>query len=174
MLISEAIILQSMVSRIRPSRILDCGSGQQSDRTIIQPHIAAAFTGYDVVWTNQNSTNGTEVVCDFTKPETLTSLPRCELVTACSLLEHVEDIDHAIKSVASLVDDWLIVTVPFCYPIHNCPIDNRWRPNPDELEKRIAATGLVLIQKLVAGPERFEDVEAAKQSMVLMKRNVGT
>lgn len=171
MLIYEAVILQSVVSRIKPSRILDCGSGEQADRTIIQPHIAAAFTGYDVVWTNKHSENGTEVVCDFTKPETLVGLPRCELVTSCSLLEHVENIDNAIKSIASLVDRWLIVTVPLSYPIHNCPIDNGWRPEPAELGERIAAMGFTVIQELATEPERFGEVENAQQSMVVMKRN---
>ena len=169
MLISEAVILQALVNKIKPSRVLDCGSGEQADRTIIQPHIGAAFIGYDVVWTNLRSENGTEVVCDFTKPETLVYLPRCPLVTCSSMLEHVEDIDGALSCIVSLVDDWFIVTAPRTYPLHNCPIDNGWRPTPDELAEKVASLGLGIMQKYVAGPERFGDVEDASMSIVLAK-----
>jgi hypothetical protein len=170
MLILEAALLQSIIDRIAPVSILDCGSGTKADRTIVQPHISAAFAGHNVTWTNLHSENGDEIVCDFTKPETLKNLPRCELVTACSMLEHVEDIDGAMKSIAGLADDWLIVTAPFSYPLHKCPIDNGWRPNPDQLAEKVEAYGFTVIQKYVAGPEQFGGVADATESIVLARR----
>jgi hypothetical protein len=172
MLITEAILLQSLVDTIKPRRILDCGSGTRADRTIVQPHIAAVYAGYDVVWTNTHSPNGTELVCDFTKPETLVDLPRCPLVTCSAMLEHVEDIDGALSCIVSLVDDWFIVTAPRTYPLHNCPIDNGWRPTPDELAEKVASLGLEIMQKYVTGPERFGDVEDASMSIVLARNTV--
>ena len=171
MLIYEAALIQTLIDRINPRRILDCGSGTKADRTIIQPHISAAFAGYDVVWTNLHSNNGSEVICDFTKPETLIDLPHCDLVTCCAMLEHVEDIDAALKNIVSLAKDWLIVAVPYHYPIHKCPIDNGWRPSPDELAEKVEKLGVTVLEKYVAGPENFGGVENASESMVLARRN---
>jgi len=170
MLILEASLLQALLDRIKPESILDCGSGTKADRTIVQPHISAVFAGHNVTWTNLHSENGDEVECDFTDPETLADLPRCELVTACSMLEHVEDIDGALRAIAGLADDWLIVTVPFSYPLHECPIDNGWRPSPDELAEKVEACGLTVIQRYVAGPEQFGGVPDASQSIVVSRR----
>ena len=170
MLISEAGLLQTIIDRIKPASVLDCGSGNKVDRTIVQPHIGAVFAGHNVTWTNLKSENGDEIECDFTKPATLADLPRCELVTSCSMLEHVEDIDGAIQCIAALACDWLIVSVPFTYPLHDCPIDNGWRPDPEELAEKVEACGFTCVEKYVAGPERFGAVEDARVSLVVARR----
>lgn len=169
MLVHEAALVQMMIDKVAPKRILDCGSGSRADRTIIQPHIAAAFDGYDVVWTDLRGSPGT-IECDFTKPETLADLPRCELVTCCSLLEHVADIPAALKAVCSLADDWLLLSVPWKYPRHDCPLDNSWRPSPNDLAAEIAVYGFETIEKYASGPEQFGSVQDASASVVLARR----
>lgn len=169
MLIHEAAVIQGLIDKVVPSKILDCGSGTRADRTIIQPHIAAVFAGYDVVWTDFRSSLGV-LECDFTKPETLALLPRCDLVTCCSLLEHVTNIEGALLAVVSLVDKWLILSVPLNYPIHNCPIDNGWRPTPQRLKEELEVLGMDVVESVISGPENFGGVESATASIVLAKK----
>lgn len=169
MLVHEAAIIQSLIDRVAPNRILDCGSGTRADRTIVQPHIAAAFDGYDVVWTDLKASPGV-LECDFTKPATLAELPRCDLVTCCSLLEHVEDVPGAMRAVCSLADNWLLISVPWKYPKHDCPIDNNWRPTPDDLAAEVKVHGFEVVEKCASGPEQFGNVQNAMASIVLARR----
>jgi hypothetical protein len=158
-----------LIDKVSPKRILDCGSGTRADRTIIQPHIAAAFAGYDVVLTDLQEAPGV-IACDFTKPETLANLPNCDLVTCCSLLEHVENIPEALKAVCYLASDWLLISVPFKYPKHECPIDNGWRPSPTDLANELAVYGFEAVEQYASGPEQFGNVPDASASVVLARR----
>jgi hypothetical protein len=169
MLVHEAALIQTLIDKVGPKRILDCGSGTRADRTIIQPHIAAAFDGYDTVLTDLRAAPGV-LACDFTKPETLADLPRCDLVTCCSLLEHVENIAEAVQAVCSLADDWLLVSVPWKYPKHDCPIDNGWRPSHADLAAEIAVHGFEIVDQFASGPEQFGNVQDASASVVLARR----
>jgi hypothetical protein len=168
MLISEALLITEILDRHQAGRILDCGSGMWADRHLVQPWISAAYAGYDVTWTNLYPEKGC-TVCDFTRPETLRALPRCDTVTCCSLLEHVTDIDAAIDSVVSLVERILIVSVPWNFPLHDCPIDNGWRPSPGELAERVSRRGLTVVGTHVAGPEDAGPVKDATVSLVVAR-----
>jgi hypothetical protein len=171
MLIHEAALIQTLIDQINPKSILDCGSGSRADRTIVQPHIGAIFAdrGIDVVWTDMREIPGV-IQCDYTKPDTLRDMPRCELVTCCSLLEHVEDISTALQAVGSLADDWLIVSVPWKFPKHDCPIDNGWRPSPNDLGGELKALGFRVVEQYASGPEKFDVVPDASASVVLARR----
>jgi hypothetical protein len=168
-LVNEAILLADLLDKYDPSRILDCGSGRRVDRTIIQPWIAAAFDGYDVVWTDIRPGRGV-LCCDFTKPETLERLPRAPMVTCMSLLEHVEDLPESIKALASLVERWLIVAVPCKFPRHDCPIDNGWRPSPEELGQVFTKHGLRILETFQTQPENFSGIPGVSASIAVLER----
>ncbi len=169
MLLHEAIILSGILDRLRPKSILDCGSGCRADRTIVQPHIAAVFSGFDVTWTDIQP--GPDIIqCDLTQIEAVRNLPRCEMVTACSLLEHVTDIDVVLGAMASRSKRWMIVTAPYSYPPHDCPVDNGWRPSPEELAQRVVRQGFTVIQSCASGPETFQGVPDASTSIVVAER----
>jgi hypothetical protein len=170
MLLFEAYNLATTLDSLMPATILDIGSGSRADREIIQPHIGAAFRGHNVQWTDMSQSPGT-LYADLTDKQTLEGLPRCEMVTALSVLEHVTDIEAAIANLVSLVDRWLIVAVPYVYPEHHCPIDNFWRPSPDELSKRVNDFGLSIIQASATPPETFGGVVGAQATMVLAARH---
>lgn len=169
MLVHEAALLATLLDRIAPGSVLDIGSGTRADREIIQPHIAAAFRGHVVTWVDMNPSRGV-LAGDLTDAETLRDLPSCEMVTACSVLEHVTDLEKAIENLVSLVWDWLIVSVPCCYPIHECPIDNGWRPTAEQLAKRFEAAGLEVVGAYTTGPEVFGCVPDASASLVVAKK----
>lgn len=166
MLLSEAALLCQVLDSLAPESILDIGSGNRAGREIVQPHIGAAFRGHNVVWTDMEGSPGT-LKCDITDKGTLASLPRCEMVTCLSVLEHVTDIDAALENVRVLVERWLIVAVPHTYPKHDCPIDNMWRPTPEQLTERVEGLGLRVMESWLTGPERFGDVYPASASVVL-------
>jgi len=171
MLINEAILLCTLLDRIAPKSILDIGSSSRAGREIIQPHIGAAFRGFNVTWTDADGFGDT-IACDITKLETVRDLPWCDLVTALSVLEHVTDIPSAIRNLRGLVKDWLIVSVPYKYPKHDCPIDNMWRPDAEELASRIAYDGLEIVGSYITGPEQFGEVSGACASLVVARRSV--
>jgi hypothetical protein len=168
MLKLEAAILASVLDEYEPSSILDIGSGTRIDREIIQPHISAAFNGHKVIWTDKQVTPGA-IKVDITDPKSLVGLPMCEMVTAFSVLEHVEDIDSAINGLRMLTIRWLVVSVPCSYPEHKCPIDNLWRPGPQELGDRLAQSGLRIEELYQSPPEVFEGVENASASIAIMR-----
>lgn len=170
MLVNEAILLADLLDKYDPVRILDCGSGRRVDRTIVQPWISAAFEGYDVVWTDIRPGKGV-LCCDFTKPETLEQLPRCEMVTCLSLLEHVEDLPAAVAALASLVERWLIVSVPRVFPRHECPIDNGWRPSPEELGQTFARHGLTVLETFQTQPENFSGIPGVSASLAVLEKD---
>jgi hypothetical protein len=172
MLVNEAILLSTIIDRIAPGEILDIGSGSRADREIIQPHIAAAFRGYYVIWTDQNGFAG-GMQADITQTETLDKLPDCPLVTACSVLEHVVDIPAAIRNLRDLAGRWLIVSVPYRYPKHECPIDNMWRPDPEELSNKVAGDEFEIVGAYLTQPEQFGDVAHASATLVVLKRLEG-
>lgn len=171
MLVNEAVLLATLLDRIAPESILDIGSSSRAGREIIQPHIGAAFRGFSVIWTDADG-YGDTLKCDITDIVTVKDLPRCRLVTALSVLEHVTDIQNAIRNLRGLVEDWLIVSVPYKYPEHHCPIDNMWRPDADELAQRIACDGLDIVAAYVTEPEQFGVVSGAQASLVVARRSV--
>jgi hypothetical protein len=72
-----------------------------------------------------------------------------------------------LENVRALVERWLIVAVPHTYPKHDCPIDNMWRPTPEQLTERVEGLGLRVMESWLTGPERFGDVYPASASVVL-------
>jgi hypothetical protein len=170
MLINEAILLCTLLDRIAPKSILDIGSSSRAGREIVQPQIGAAFRGFNVTWTDTDG-SGDTIACDITQLDTLRDLPRCELVTALSVLEHVTDIPVAIRNLRGLVKDWLIVSVPYQYPEHKCPIDNLWRPDAGELASRISYDGLRVVAQYNTEPEQFGAVSGACASLVVARRS---
>jgi hypothetical protein len=168
MLIYEAAVLSQILDKIKPMDILDIGSGSRADRDIFQPHIGAAFRGHSVYWTDFQASPGV-AQCDITDKTTLRDLPRCEIVTALSVLEHVTDIDVAIANIAFLVKHWLIVSVPHVYPEHNCPIDNLWRPSPAELGDKLDAIGMHVEEAYLTPPETFNGFPEVRASLILAR-----
>lgn len=54
-----------------------------------------------------------------------------------NVLEHVVDIALIAHRIGLIVpaNGYLLVSVPYHYPVHNDPIDNRFRPTPEELAR---------------------------------------
>lgn len=169
MLVHEAILVANILDSLAPKHILDIGSGPRYGRDIVQPHIGAAFRGHSVTWTDLADTPGT-IQCDITDAESLAGLPRCEMVTCLSVLEHVTDRDMALRNLLSLVNKWLVVSVPYVYPPHDVPIDNGWRPSADDLSDAVERNGLEVVRKYETLPEQFGGIDGCQASLVFARR----
>lgn len=168
MLIREACIIAETLDRIRPTMILDIGSGSRSMREIVQPHIGAAYRGHNVLWSDAGDHAGV-LKLDITKA---LDIPFCfDMVTALSVLEHVEDIDSSIENLRAITSNWLIVSVPLEYPIHHCPIDNGWRPSAKELSARIEGDGIGVVASYETESEQFGAVSGASATIVVARRS---
>jgi glycosyltransferase involved in cell wall biosynthesis len=66
-------------------------------------------------------------------------------VFALNVLEHLTDRVSICSRIEQLVPNggYLLVSVPFKYPIHNDPIDNLFRPTPDEVMQLFPSCTLV-------------------------------
>jgi hypothetical protein len=85
-------------------------------------------------------------------------------------LEHVSDIDAAIAALKSLTERWLVVSVPCSYPRHDCPIDNLWRPNPQQLADRLLAHGFTILEVYQTSPETFCGVPDASAVLAVAEK----
>jgi len=170
MLLNEACLISDMIDEIQPASILDCGSGSRVDRNIIQPHIAATFAGHNVIWSDVRPIPN-QIQCDYADGEALAEkVPTVDLVTALSLLEHVEDVEKTIDNLVRITSKHLMLSVPKHYPWHGCPIDNAFRPSAEELAAKLTARGMTVIRAVESPPEQFGNVSAACASIVLAKK----
>ena len=126
-------------------RVLNLGSSTLEFREKIQPHIYSDIIlpieqkGAKITHVDMKAAKGVDIVADlmdvnfgqkFTK--------KYHLVLCTNMLEHVSDIDLAIKNISSIVVEggFVLLTVPKRYPLHFDPIDNGFRPSPSELAAR--------------------------------------
>ena len=84
----------------------------------------------------------------------------------------MNDIGQTMKNIVACVGigKRLIVSVPFQYPRHDCPIDNLWRPSGSELADFVALQGLDVMFSCDTAPETFGKVERASAAVVLAGR----
>jgi SAM-dependent methyltransferase len=119
--------------------VLDIGSSTLEFRTITQPFIQQEIfdllerNRINVIHLDQKKAKGVDLVCDIDKLNNLEE--KYDLVLCFNLLEHVKNPKETIKNIERLVEKkgTLIITVPYCYPYHPDPIDNLFRPRPQEL-----------------------------------------
>jgi hypothetical protein len=133
--------------------LLNIGSSTHRFRTVRQPWIdrhlfaPARAAGHRVTHVDIKQAEGVDVVADLEDPAAAATLARegCRGVLCTNMLEHVRDIDATCATLWSLVPPGgtLILSGPYRYPIHSDPIDNGFRPTPDELARRFPSAVVV-------------------------------
>jgi hypothetical protein len=135
------------------SPFINIGSSTAEFRTSRQPHIDALIfapmrkAGVDVIHTDLKAQPGVDVAGDLADPavrdQVKARAPRAAL--SSNLLEHVPDPAAFARMIESLVEPGglLVVTVPRSYPYHADPIDNGFRPTPEELARLFPGCTLV-------------------------------
>lgn len=127
------------------------GSSSLIFRTKIQPHIYNNIiapmekNGANVVHIDLKEEEGVDVIGDITSPTFGESFrDQFDLVLCTNLLEHVLDINLVVQNLVKSIKSagYILITVPYKYRLHFDPIDNGFRPTPDEIAELFSGTNL--------------------------------
>jgi len=118
---------------IGPGRVLEVGSGQRRRGVAFQSAVDLAPPECEFVMTDVDPANGHRLL-DVTRPEP--SWGEFDAILCCNVLEHVFDLEAALKGLRSLVreDGHVFASTPFVYPLHDEPTDF-WRPTQHALRE---------------------------------------
>lgn len=125
--------------------VLNLGSSTKEFREVVKPHIDNNLfkplkkKGINVVHSDLKSASGVDISGSIFDKETQGKLKdvKPSVIMLCNLLEHLEPEQlHSIPSVINEIappGGYVIVSVPYSYPLHYDPIDNYFRPSPEKL-----------------------------------------
>lgn len=126
--------------------LLNLASGTRHFRRVQQPFIhelvfqPLAQRGVKVIHADLKKDEGVDVSFDFTddmeRKRLVEDVGEAHTVVCCNMLEHLaispqEAADHLIELVR--IGGYLVLTVPRRYGYHPDPIDNGYRPTPQQL-----------------------------------------
>lgn len=166
------------------SPVVELGSSTPAFRRRQQPYIyesidrLLASRGVRLVYCDSKHADGIDIsgdILDLTIQDKIKALrPKC--ILCCNIFEHVEDRRRFALICDSLLEpgSWLLVTVPYSYPLHFDPIDTYFRPTPSEIHQmfphyEILASAIVedstYGMKLLGNPSGF-----AAELVAILKR----
>ena len=160
----EAIWIKDAIAKLTPyehhDQAVNIGSSTEHFRKVVQPHIdqniiqtlqAAAWQVFNV---DLKKEAGVDIVADVTNASFATPLKdRFSLTMCTNLLEHVEDISLVVKNLIAITktNGHILITVPYKYKTHLDPIDNGFRPTPEEiLELFKDVAGKIVDSKIIS------------------------
>lgn len=142
----ESIWIKNALQKLRPVNgykdVANIGSSTAHFRQIIQPHIHSNIIstlengGWNVLNVDMKADDGVDIVADVTSKDFAAPLQNRFALTICTnLLEHVEDINLVAQNLIDITRSGghILITVPYIYKIHLDPIDNGFRPTPQEI-----------------------------------------
>lgn len=145
MFAEESEWIRDAISGIATGEIKQVGNIGSSSlifRTEIQPHIHSNIiapiekNGVKVVHIDLKEEQGVDVIGDITSPTFGDKFhDQFDLVLCTNLLEHVLDINLVVQNLIKVVKrtGYILITVPYKYRLHFDPIDNGFRPTPNEI-----------------------------------------
>lgn len=142
----ESLWIKDAIQKLKPlngcNEVANIGSSTDHFRKVIQPHIhnniidTLLCCGWNVVNVDMKKEPGVDLVADVTQENFAHPLKdRFELTICTNLLEHVEDIKLVTKNLVAITRSggYLLITVPYKYKLHYDPIDNGFRPTPQQI-----------------------------------------
>jgi hypothetical protein len=110
-----------LLASVAPGPVIDAGCGEQPFRELVESQ-ARQYVGMNPV---QNSRGSVDVLADLENVPSTSS--RYSLVLCTEVLEHVAEIDRAFAGLRRLTatGGYVVLTVPFMYPVHMEPFDFR-------------------------------------------------
>ena len=152
----EAIWIAARLAEMTPSDldpVVNVGSSTEEFRCVNQPHVDRIVfqplreRGIRVVHQDIKKGRGVDLVGDLEDERFVRRLAGLEFKTVLctNVLEHVRNPDNVVRGLIQLVKDggYIIVTVPNAYPKHMDPIDNMFRPTPEDLGKLFGSAEMV-------------------------------
>ncbi len=112
--------------------VLEIGSGKRRGTGFFQSAVRFALPDTDFQMTDMNESLGHRVL-DIRRPDA--EIGQFDLVLCCNVLEHIPDLQAAVRGLASTCKDGGLVfaSTPFVYPYHDEPTDF-WRPTAHGIE----------------------------------------
>jgi hypothetical protein len=164
----EAVWIENALNKIKPlshnNLVANLGSSTAYFREVIQPHIQQHLMlpltnkGWNIINIDLKKEDGVHIVADVTKTDFSQKIQPAALTICTNMLEHVEDIGMVVKNLqkATVKGGYILLTVPYHYKKHLDPIDNMFRPTPDEIihlfkdiEIEVIDKGIIVIQDKV-------------------------
>jgi len=109
-------------------------------RTIKQPYLGNLYTWLQSEKNLKIDTLDVDPLANAThtldiSAKNFPNIGKYNVVLACNILEHVrwESFPYAVANIASVTEKYLVITSPLFYIWHFQPIDNGWRPTPEEI-----------------------------------------
>ena len=160
----ESLWIKGAIEKLKQlpnaNEVANIGSSTEHFRKQIQPHIhnniiaPLQSLGWQVINVDMKKEQGVDVVADVTSPDFANNLKDKFALTICTnLLEHVVDIDLVINNLIAITKSggYILMTVPYKYKIHLDPIDNGFRPTPQEIVTRFKhAADKVIDSKIIS------------------------
>jgi hypothetical protein len=152
----EALKIGKIIKKYNAfNNIINLGSGnvEQLNRTKpwVSEHVFDLFekSQAKILHVDAKDFPGVDIVQDLSQPNSLSfcdHLKGSKLFILASVLEHIPKKAHVefLNRIYSKMKskDGLIITLPYDYPYHADPIDNMYRPSPNELKKLLPLTWL--------------------------------
>jgi SAM-dependent methyltransferase len=142
----ESLWIKTAIQKLKPvngsNEVANIGSSTDHFRRVIQPHIhnniidTLLASGWKVFNVDMKKESGVDLVADVTKKDFAQPFKDRFALTICTnLLEHVEDIKLVTKNLVDITRSGghILITVPYKYKIHLDPIDNGFRPTPQQI-----------------------------------------
>jgi SAM-dependent methyltransferase len=142
----ESIWIKNALQKIKPvngrNEVANIGSSTDHFRKVIQPHIhhniieTLSRSGWRVVNIDLKQETGVDLIADVTKQNFAEQFEERFSLTLCTnLLEHVEDINLVVRNLVAITRSGghILITVPYKYKTHFDPIDNGFRPTPQQI-----------------------------------------
>ncbi|GMV77698.1 MAG: hypothetical protein AMXMBFR79_08330 [Chitinophagaceae bacterium] len=162
MFIEESEWIKSVLKKIKPypsnNKVGNLGSSSEEFRKVYQPHIQKNIIevlendGWNVIHIDFKNDNGVDIVGDLTQENFGNNLKNEYALTICTnMLEHVLDIPLVVNNLMKITAEggYILLTVPYKYKIHYDPIDNGFRPTPDEIIQLFTPQKIEVIDKTI-------------------------
>jgi SAM-dependent methyltransferase len=155
----EAIWVENVLKDISPlphnNRVANLGSSTGYFREVIQPHInkhiinPLSNNGWNIINIDLKEEDGVDIIADVTKSDFSNQLNSFALTICTNMLEHVEDIELVVKNLQKITikGGYILLTVPYKYKKHLDPIDNMFRPTPQQIVDLFPSKEVEIIAK---------------------------
>lgn len=178
MLYNESLWIKKNLKHLGISKnttVLDIGSNTLMYRKIVQPYIDRNVfeplrrKGCEIFYADKKNIEGVDIVFDIEK-ESIND--KFDIVLCNNLLEHVNDIKRVSEKIMQLVKKggYLLVSVPFLFPLHYDPIDNGFRPSAKELAN-LFPNQKIIKAEIIKDRKQKEKELKYKVSLVLLKKS---
>lgn len=144
MLYEESAKIKEIFKKLdlpKACKVLDIGSSTMEFRTDAQPFIEKNVfmplrrRGFKIIHADVKKTDGVDLALDIEREVGIKD--EFDILICANILEHVRDIDAAVKNILKLIKDggYAWISMPHEYPYHPDPIDTMFRPTNKDLER---------------------------------------